>query len=440
MIKRNNNGDKNNENARSSSALPYLVVCTKKSCFKFMCTFSREKHVGPSFGNTKTNEFYDLGLQTLLLKTDEFFSSSWKKEHDRRKKRKMDETNGIEAAPEASAPAPAPEASPTTVNVDDVKRKTKNKKKRKTKNDDDFLRLHESPEDDYGAVQLKKKVEVKENNFDDDDGEDDTTVIASDSELDDALNKEEEEMKKEDDDDNKTEEDSEIQSTKTKTISTRELIVKRKENVEALMRVYEQTYYDLIETMRKRHRKFQLKHGHVGLKSAATALANARGLKAGKDDGENTIVDGEQQQQQHEGGDHEREQNGTRTTCSSETCEKNAMPFSRFCFEHVSLDAKQRFYEVIDGKLEWRVNEKFMMNAQKPSSTSEDDDGCGANETPGKGNDAKEENDDAVPEPATDPKPLKEMSPGPPGGGVNPNASTSPGGADMSLAASLGLL
>jgi hypothetical protein len=350
----------------------------------------------------------------------------------------MDENNGIEAAPEASAPAPAP-ASPTTANVDDAKRKTTNKKKRKTKNDD-FLRLHESPEDDYGAVQLKKKVEVKENNFDDDDGEDDTTVIASDSELDDALNKEEEEMKKEDDDDNKTEEDSEIQSTKTKTISTRELIVKRKENVEALMRVYEQTYYDLIETMRKRHRKFQLKHGHVGLKSAATALANARGLKAGKDDGENTIVDGEQQQQQHEGGDHEREQNGTRTTCSSETCEKNAMPFSRFCFEHVSLDAKQRFYEVIDGKLEWRVNEKFMMNAQKPSSTSEDDDGCGANETPGKGNDAKEEDDDAVPEPATDPKPLKEMSPGPPGGGVNPNASTSPGGADMSLAASLGLL
>ena len=236
------------------------------------------------------------------------------------------------------------------------KRKTTNKKKRKTKNDD-FLRLHESPEDDYGAVQVKKNEKAAEDNFDDDD--DDTTVIASDSELDDALNKEEEEMKKEGDDDNKTEEDSEIQSTKTKTISTRELIVKRKENVEALMRVYEQTYYDLIETMRKRHRKFQLKHGHVGLKSAATALANARGLKAGKDDGENTIVEGEQQQHQHEGGDHEREQNGTRTTCSSETCEKNAMPFSRFCFEHVSLDAKQRFYEVIDGKLEWRVRKVY---------------------------------------------------------------------------------
>ena len=83
MIKHdNNNGDKNNENARSS-ALPYLVVCTKKSCFKFMCTFSREKHVGPSFGNTKTNEFYDLGLQTLLLKT-ESFSSSWKKEQQKK--------------------------------------------------------------------------------------------------------------------------------------------------------------------------------------------------------------------------------------------------------------------------------------------------------------------------------------------------------------------
>lgn len=388
-----------------------------------------------SFGTS--NEIFYLGLQTLLLKrVFLFFFFFVKKKDDRRKKRKMDENNGIEAAPAASAPAPAP-ASPATVNVDDAKRKTTNKKKRKTKNDD-FLRLHESPEDDYGAVQVKKNEKAAEDNFDDDN--DDTTVIASDSELDDALNKEEEEMKKEGDDDNKTEEDSEIQSTKTKTISTRELIVKRKENVEALMRVYEQTYYDLIETMRKRHRKFQLKHGHVGLKSAATALANARGLKAGKDDGENTIVEGDQQQHQHEGGDHEREQNGTRTTCSSETCEKNAIPFSRFCFEHVSLDAKQRFYEVIDGKLEWRVHEKFMMNAQKPSSTSEDDDGCGANETPGKGIDAKEKNDDAVPEPATDPKPLKEMSPGPQGGGVNPNASTSPGGADMSLAASLGLL
>ena len=43
----------------------------------------------------------------------------------------MDETNGIEAAPEASAPAPAP-ASPTTANVDDAKRKPTNKKKRNT--------------------------------------------------------------------------------------------------------------------------------------------------------------------------------------------------------------------------------------------------------------------------------------------------------------------
>ena len=76
----------------------------------------------------------------------------------------MDENNGIEAAPAASAPAPAP-ASPATVNVDDAKRKTTNKKKRKTKNDD-FLRLHESPEDDYGAVQLKKNEKAAENNFD----------------------------------------------------------------------------------------------------------------------------------------------------------------------------------------------------------------------------------------------------------------------------------
>ena len=157
----------------------------------------------------------------------------------------------------------------------------------------------------------------------------------------------------------------------------------------------------------------------MGLKSAATALANARGLKAGKDDGENTIVEGEQQQHQHEGGDHEREQNGTRTTCSSETCEKNAMPFSRFCFEHVSLDAKQRFYEVIDGKLEWRVHEKFMMNAQKPCRLLRTMMMAAARtKLRRKGIDAKEENDDAV-QSGDGSKPLKEMSPGPPGRSVN---------------------
>jgi len=292
--------------------------------------------------------------------------------------------------------------------------------------DADALRMHE---DDYGMMQLKKNVGKV------DEEEEDEDNIATDSELDEELNKEEEmktaDRKNTNDDENK-EETEEIQSTKTKTISTRELIMKRKANVEELMALYEQTYYDLIETMRKRHRKFQLKHGHAGLKSAATALANARGVpKAGnnRDNANGGEHEGDEQQQQQQ-----QQQNGTRTTCSSETCEKNALPFARFCFEHVSLDAKQRFYEVNakSGELEWRINEKFK-KATPPSSDA------GTKETtPAKDANAKEEN--ALPEPATDPKPLKEMSPGPPGGGANPNASTSPGGADMSLAASLGLL
>ena len=117
-------------------------------------------------------------------------------------------------------------------------------------------------------------------------------------------------------------------------------------------------------------------------------------------------------------------------TCSSETCEKNAMPFSKFCFKHIILDTKQRFYEVNEksGKVEWRVKETFNNNM----SSGKDD----TKVTPEK--DANEENMNAEP-PATDPKPLKEMSPGLPGG-ANPNAATSPGGADMSLAASLGLI
>ena len=280
----------------------------------------------------------------------------------------------------------------------------------------DALRLDD---DDYGMMQLKEPRGDGDGSEEDD--------IATDSELDEELNREEAlrnssllTAKKDDDAD-------EIQSTKTKTISTRELILKRKENVEELMRLYEQTYYDLIETMRKRHRKFQLKNGHAGLKSAATASANARGVtKASNKENEDAeqVGEGDEQQQQQQ------QQNGTRMTCSSETCEKNAMPFSKFCFKHIILDTKQRFYEVNEksGKVEWRVKETFNNNM----SSGKDD----TKVTPEK--DANEENMNAEP-PATDPKPLKEMSPGLPGG-ANPNATTSPGGADMSLAASLGLI
>ena len=270
-------------------------------------------------------------------------------------------------------------------------------------------------------------MQLKEPRGDGDGSEEDD--IATDSELDEELNREEAlrnssllTAKKDDDAD-------EIQSTKTKTISTRELILKRKENVEELMRLYEQTYYDLIETMRKRHRKFQLKNGHAGLKSAATASANARGVtKASNKENEDAeqVGEGDEQQQQQQ----QQQQNGTRMTCSSETCEKNAMPFSKFCFKHIILDTKQRFYEVNEksGKVEWRVKETF----NNSMSSGKDD----TKVTPEK--DANEENMNAEP-PATDPKPLKEMSPGLPGG-ANPNAATSPGGADMSLAASLGLI
>ena len=291
---------------------------------------------------------------------------------------------------------------------------------------DDALRLDD---DDYGMMQLKEPRGDGDGSFEEDD-------IATDSELDEALNREEAlrnssllTAKKDDDDDD--DDADEIQSTKTKTISTRELILKRKENVEELMRLYEQTYYDLIETMRKRHRKFQLKNGHAGLKSAATASANARGVtKASNkenDDAEQVGEGDEQQQQQQQ---QQQQHNGTRMTCSSETCEKNAMPFSKFCFKHIILDTKQRFYEVNEksGKVEWRVKETFNKNM----SSGKDD----TKVTPEK--DANEENMNAEP-PATDPKPLKEMSPGLPGG-TNPNAATSPGGADMSLAASLGLI
>ena len=281
----------------------------------------------------------------------------------------------------------------------------------------DALRLDD---DDYGMMQLKEPRGDGDGSEEDD--------IATDSELDEELNREEAlrnssllTAKKDDDAD-------EIQSTKTKTISTRELILKRKENVEELMRLYEQTYYDLIETMRKRHRKFQLKNGHAGLKSAATASANARGVtKASNKENEDAeqVGEGDEQQQQQQ-----QQQNGTRMTCSSETCEKNAMPFSKFCFKHIILDTKQRFYEVNEksGKVDWRVKETFNNNM----SSGKDD----TKVTPEK--DANEENMNAEP-PATDPKPLKEMSPGLPGG-ANPNAATSPGGADMSLAASLGLI
>ena len=104
----------------------------------------------------------------------------------------------------------------------------------------DALRLDD---DDCGMMQLKEPRGDGDGSFEEDD-------IATDSELDEALNREEAlrnssllTAKKDNDDDDDADE---IQSTKTKTISTRELILKRKENVEELMRLYEQTYYDLI--------------------------------------------------------------------------------------------------------------------------------------------------------------------------------------------------
>ena len=175
----------------------------------------------------------------------------------------------------------------------------------------DALRLDD---DDYGMMQLKEPRGDGDGSEEDD--------IATDSELDEELNREEAlrnsslltgDKKRNDDananakdanEDAKKDDDAdEIQSTKTKTISTRELILKRKENVEELMRLYEQTYYDLIETMRKRHRKFQLKNGHAGLKSAATASANARGVtKASNKENEDAeqVGEGDEQQQQQQ--------------------------------------------------------------------------------------------------------------------------------------------
>ena len=108
---------------------------------------------------------------------------------------------------------------------------------------DDALRLDD---DDYGMMQLKEPRGDGDGSFEEDD-------IATDSELDEELNREEAlrnsslltaDKKRNDDananakdanEDAKKDDDAdEIQSTKTKTISTRELILKRKENVEEL--------------------------------------------------------------------------------------------------------------------------------------------------------------------------------------------------------------
>jgi hypothetical protein len=208
-----------------------------------------------------------------------------------------------------------------------------------------------------------------------------------------------------------------------KTITAKELVVRRKENVEKLMGLYERTYYDLIETMRKRHRKFHLKRGHVGLKDAATALMKARAGKSENNNITNSVANQKQDDDGARGGDKRNdsfdgddEAAMINTTCSSDDCVKHAMPLSRFCLQHIALDMNQRFYEFDEktGKMQRRISEKF------PTPKEEQYNNNNNNNNNNEEGEGEEE--------------MKIL--------MFPNGpnTTSPGGADLSLAASLGLL
>ena len=280
----------------------------------------------------------------------------------------------------------------------------------------------------------KKRAGEGEGDDDDDDDclkfreeVDDDDDDATDSELDE---------KEENDDCNGTV--TKEEEGKERVVDAKTLVRRRKQKVEELMTLYEEAYYDLIEKMRRKHRKFQLERGHVGLKSAALRLqkqrtkngaATATTTKASSKGNNNDEGEGKANSA-GEGDGGIKEEAGdcweSGTTCSEEQCEKNVVPFARFCFEHIDRDPRQKLYALNGrtGRVEW-ITEKLSTPTVTNVNVNENN-----KISVGGENGARKVDGSAALN--------AEIASLNTVGATNGN--TSPGGADVSLAASLGLI
>ena len=92
------------------------------------------------------------------------------------------------------------------------------------------------------------------------------------------------------------------------------LIRRRIRRMKELKRLYQDQYWRLLEDLRRRHYRFQLRNGHGGRKDEAAAAAQ------------------------------EREKAGLAAQCACDDCDAKPVPLSAYCFAHILMDAKQVLY------------------------------------------------------------------------------------------------
>ena len=78
--------------------------------------------------------------------------------------------------------------------------------------------------------------------------------------------------------------------------------------------MYRDQYWRLLEELRKKHRRFELRRGHGGSRDAAEEAEAARALE------------------------------GTTSVCREPSCEARSMPCVSYCFAHIALDETQKLY------------------------------------------------------------------------------------------------
>ena len=92
------------------------------------------------------------------------------------------------------------------------------------------------------------------------------------------------------------------------------LIRRRIRRMKELKRLYQDQYWRLLEDLRRRHYRFQLRHGHGGRKEEGAAAAQ------------------------------EREKAGLAAQCACDECDAKPVPLSDYCFAHILKDPKQMLY------------------------------------------------------------------------------------------------
>ena len=94
----------------------------------------------------------------------------------------------------------------------------------------------------------------------------------------------------------------------------RALVERRLKRMRELRSMYRDQYWRLLEELRKKHRRFELRRGHGGSRDAAEEAEAARALE------------------------------GTTSVCQEPSCEARSMPCVSYCFAHVALDETQKLY------------------------------------------------------------------------------------------------